>query len=157
MNHVLSQLKTLLDNNLRSSVDTIYQGEVVVPAKSYLPAVMIIPNSTDIEARSTNTDETIYDITIRLVIDIKKSFDEAGSGDLIDSTEKMINIMEERNTSDNTLKSDTVCGILRENDTTSEYIYQDGLSVDYDPAQVGEWFIQQAEVNISTTYDIINR
>ena len=55
--------------------------------------------NTEIEAKTTASDINRWTIVITVITDIKKYFDEAGTGTTIKSDEDLKKIMEERNLS----------------------------------------------------------
>lgn len=158
MNNIITQLDTLLNGNLNADygIVTYYKGEVVLPAKSYMPCVMIIPVSTSVVAKSTAKDQFEHVVTIRVVHDIKKFFKEAGTGTTIAATAELANIMEERE-SNGTLKSDTILGILRANIKTDDFLFNNDITIEYAVIQQGEFFYTQAEMELTATTDLLTR
>ena len=147
MNNITSRLKTLIDNSITNDVNTVYDGDVVVPPNSYLPAVIIAGTTTSQTGDSTEKDEVVFEVTIKVVADVKEEFNESGTGEVLENQKKLKRIMEDRN-NDGSLKSDTIFGILRENITDDNWIFNDNLTANYDPAQVGNWFLIQAEMTL---------
>jgi hypothetical protein len=159
MNRVLSELKTLLSTAIGTTlIKSYYQGEVVTPAipQSYLPALMVFGNSTEVVAKSTAKDQYRYNITIRVVIDLKLYLKEAGTGATISAQQAIINLMEERNT-DGTLKDATVLGTLRNNVRGTDYLYNNDITIEYKTIERGEFFYYQADCNLTATTDLLTR
>lgn len=156
MNRVLAELKSLFDNALSSKFTEIYQGEVVLPPQSYLPCLMLIPQSTEVIAKSTAKDQYTYTILLRAVVDIKKYFDEAGTGDVLKAQQALINLMEERETT-GVLKTATVLGVLRANITGTDYLFNNEITIQYSTIQTGEWFYWKAECLVKATTDLLVR
>ena len=157
MNRILSELKTKLSTAIGSNlIKSYYQGEVVVVPQSYLPALMIFGNSTEVVAKSTAKDQYKYDITIRVVIDLKAYLSEAGTGDTIKAQQAIINLMEERNTN-GTLKTTTVLGTLRANIRGTDWLFNNDITIQYKTIQRGEFFYYQADCNLTATTDLLTR
>lgn len=157
MNRILSELKTKLSTAMGSTlIKSYYQGEVVVVPQSYLPALMVFGNSTEVVAKSTAKDQYRYDITIRVVIDLKLYLSEVGTGDTIKAQQAIINLMEERNT-DGTLKSTTVLGTLRANIRGTDWLFNNDINIAYKTIQRGEFFYYQADCNLTATTDLLTR
>lgn len=159
MNDVLQELKTTLETAIGAKFNTYYVGEVALVPKSYCPALMVIPVSTNVVSKTTCEDDTTYTVTIRAVVDLNKFLDENGTGDTIKSQQNLINLMEERDSADGyKLKSDTVLGVIRDKDNLRglSYKYNNDLTVEYSVQQRGEYFYVQAEVTFEL-YHIIER
>lgn len=157
MNRVLSELKTLLSNAIGTTlIKSYYQGEVVVVPQSYLPALMVFGNSTEVVAKSTAKDQYRYNITIRVVIDLKLYLKESGTGATVAAQQAIVNLMEERNT-DGTLKATTVLGTLRDNVRGVDYLFNNDITIEYKTIQRGEFFYYQADCNLTATTDLLNR
>jgi len=156
MNRVLSELKTKLSTAMTTSIKQYYQGEVVVVPQSYLPALMVFGNSTEVVAKSTAKDQYKYNITIRVVIDLKLYLSEAGTGDTIKAQQAIINLMEERNT-DGTLKANTVLGTLRDNVRGTDYLFNNDINIEYKTIQRGEFWYYQSDCNLTATTDLLTR
>src|SRR3989344_3978454 len=148
MNRVLSEIKTLLSTAMTTSIKQYYQGEVAVVPQSYLPALMIFGNGTEVVAKSTAKDQYRYNITIRVVIDLKLYLKESGTSDTIKAQQAIINLMEERNT-DGTLKDATVLGTLRNNVRGTDYLFNNDITIEYQTIQRGEFFYYQADCNLT--------
>jgi len=156
MNRVLSEIKTLLSTAMTTSIKQYYQGEVAVVPQSYLPALMIFGNGTEVVAKSTAKDQYRYNITIRVVIDLKLYLKESGTSDTIKAQQAIINLMEERNT-DGTLKDATVLGTLRNNVRGTDYLFNNDITIEYQTIQRGEFFYYQADCNLTATTDLLTR
>lgn len=157
MNRVLSEFKTKLSTAIGSTlIKSYYQGEVVVVPQSYLPALMIFGNSTEVVAKSTAKDQYKYDITVRVVIDLKLYLKESGTGETLAAQQAIINLMEERNT-DGTLKAATVLGCLRDNVRGTDYLFNNDINIEYKTIQRGEFWYYQADCNLTATTDLLTR
>lgn len=146
---VLNELKSLISAGMSNRYDTLYVGEVTLPAKSYMPAVMIIPQQTVKEHVSTACDRYVYTVLIRVVVDLKSFFDEAGTGDTIKSQEALMKIMEERE-ANGVPKGDTLLGILGDVDNIrgTNYIVLNPLTVSYEVIGGGEFPYVKAECEV---------
>lgn len=156
MNDVLDEIIAFLSTGMAERVKTFYKGEVVLPPKSYLPALMVFGNSTNIVAKSTAKDQYIYNITVRIVMNINKKFSEDGTGTTIKAYEDMVNIMEDRETT-GVLMTDTVLGLLRENVKGTNYLFNNTISVEYGKLDVGEYWAYKAEATFEAVTDLILR
>lgn len=156
MNPALLRLKTLFDTALSAKFTEIYQGEVLVVPKSYCPALMVYPISTEVVAKSTAKDQFVYTIGIRAIVDLKKYLTESGTGDTIKAMEAIVNLMEERE-SNGTLKAATVLGVLRANIRTAEFLFNNNIRINYSSVREGEWFYLKAETTLTATTDLLTR
>lgn len=156
MNDVIAEILAYLQAELGVRMKTYYLGEVEVTPKSYLPALMIIPNETNLIAKTTAEDQEEFDITIRVVTDLKTYLNEAGTGTTIKQTLDHVNIMEERN-SNMTLKSNTVLGALRKYITGSKYLFNNNARITYQVIQTGEWFYCRSEINLKAVTNLHQR
>lgn len=158
MNDLLDEFKTLLEGAMSGSITTFYKGEVKLVPQSYLPALMVMPVSTNVIARTTASDQFQYTVKVRIVTDIKKSLDEAGTGAIIKSQQSIIDMFEERT---NTVPdADTVLGVLRKvtNIRGVNYIYNNDITIDYGGiVEADGWFYVTAEATLSFTTDLILR
>jgi len=159
MNNVLAELKEKLEDALKADViRKFYQGEVLLVPQSYLPALMVFGNSTTVVAKSTACDQFVYDITIRIIFDIKKVFSENGTKETLQAPELMAEIMEGKQ-NDGTLRADSVLGVLRKvsNVRGTNFLFNNDIKIDYKTIQKGEFFYFQADCNLTATSDLIKR
>lgn len=159
MNDVLAELLTLLETALSTRITSYYQGEVVVPAKSTLPALMVIGNSTRIGKSSTASDQYIHSVTVKVVANVMSYVSEEGNATgVIAAQEDLIDIIEERE-SNTTLKSNTVLGCLRKNANirTGKFEYNNNFVVQYDTIRTGQFFYVSASVTLDLISDLIQR
>ncbi len=159
MNLLLAELLTKLKAAIGTTlIKTYYQGEVVTAAvpQSYLPALMVFGESTEVVAKSTAKDQYKYSIGIRVVIDLKKYLTEAGVTEVLKAQEAIINLMEERS-SDGTTKAATVLGCLRDNVRGTNYLYNNDITIEYKTIERGEFFYYQAECRLSATTNLLTR
>ena len=140
-------------------ITSFYQGNVVLPPQSYLPALMVFGTNETVIAKSTAKDQYQYEITVRVVVDLKAFFDEAGTGEKIDSQEAIRKIMGERDSSTGAPKSDTVLGVLRApaNIRGVGYLFNNNISVTYTNEVNGKFFYVQADAVFTLITDLILR
>lgn len=159
MTEAVEEIKTLLSSNMESTdVKTFYQGEIdfdLVP-KSYLPAAMIFGTNTDHNAHGTAKDQSIYSITIRVVLDVKAYFSESGTGDTIKAQEALQDIMEERDANGVPLET-TVLGILRRNIRGTNFLFSNRMNISYSKMRTGEFFYVSADLTMTATTDLVSR
>lgn len=157
--YVQEEIKTLLENSMASRITTFYTDEVALTPQSYLPALMVIGNSEEIIAKSTACDQYIYNITVRVVLDLKKFLDEAGTGDTIKSQQQLKKIMGERDSSTGAPKSDTVLGTLRKPDNIRGigYLFNNNIATSYTLVPQEGWFYVKAEATFTIITDLILR
>ena len=158
MNRVLDEIKSLLSTAMTTRIKSYYKGEVEPVPQSYLPALMIWGKSTTVVALSTAKDQYVYEIGIKVIIDLKTQLDEAGTGEIIKSQQEIINIMEERNT-DGTLKSDTVLGTLRDTDNVkgTDYLFNNEIKIEYEKIEGDEFPYIRAELTLEATTNLLTR
>ncbi len=163
--YVENEIKELLKNTAglgtggSPRITSFYQGIVTVPAQSYLPALMVFGTGERIIAKSTAKDQYEYDITVRVVIDLKTFFDESGTGELIDSQEAIRKIMGERDSSTGAPKSDTVLGVLRApaNIRGNGYLSLNNIDITYKNEVSGQFPYVQADASFTLVTDLILR
>lgn len=158
MNDLLDEFKTLLEGAMSGVISTFYQGEVKLVPQSYLPALMVMPVSTNVIAKSTACDQYQYTVKVRIVTDIKKNLDEAGTGDIIKSQQAIIDMFEARTST--VPDADSVMGVLRKvgNIRGVNYIYNNDITIDYGGiVEANGWFYVMAEATLSFTTDLILR
>ena len=156
MNDILEELKAALLAAIGNSLTTYYTGEVVLVPKTYLPALMIFGNSTNLIAKSTAKDQTVHDITIRVVMDVADKFDETGTGLIVKAHQDLIDIMEEREAGGQP-KAATVLGVLRANIKGTDYLFNNDITINYQTLERDEFFYVQAECNFTATTDLVTR
>jgi len=159
-------LQTILDlmkasiNDNETKIKTFYKGKVnpeVVP-KSYMRALMVYGNSTNVIALSTCKDQYTYDITVKLVDHLTSYMSENGVDETIKHQEAMYKLAEERETT-SVLKADTVLGILRSNIRTNNFLFNNDINVDYTivPSESGTFWRLECDINLTATTDILSR
>lgn len=156
MDDIISEIKSDLSTAIGSAIKTYYYGEVVLVPRSYLPALMIYGNSTTLVAKSTAKDQTVHEITIRVVYDIAPRFDEDGTGVTMLAHQDLIKIMEERD-ANMIPKSTTVLGVLRRNISGTDYLFNNDIRINYKTLQQGEFFYIAAECTISAVTNLVLR
>lgn len=153
---VLEEIRGYLETALTTRIKTYYTGEVALVPRSYLPALMIFGERTQIIAKSTAKDQAQYDIGIRVETDINTYYKESGTGTTIAHTEDLMKIMEERN-DNGTYKANTVVGALRAHVRGTNYLFNNDISVEYKIIQQGEYFVCRADLKIKATTDLYLR
>ena len=156
---ILDLMKATINDN-STQIKTFYKGKVnpeVVPM-DYLPALMVYGNSTSVSALSTCKDQYVYDITIKLVDNLKNYLSTSGVDETIKHQEAMYNLIEDRETT-GVLKADTVIGILRANIRTDDFLFNNDIIADYSivPSESGTFWRIECDVNITATTDILSR
>lgn len=153
MNDILSEIKTLLEAALGAKFKTYYIGPVKLPPKSYLPALIIQPLTTNVASKSTGEDIYTHNIRIMAVVDMADFFDEAGTGTAIKSIQELINMMEERDAATQIPKSDTILGTLRKdvNVRGTKYLFNDNVDMNYDYEFRGTFFYVRAQMDVTFT------
>lgn len=140
-------------------IKSFYQGDVALPPQSYLPALMVFGTSEQVIAKSTSSDQYQYELTVRVVIDLKKYFDQAGTGEKIDAQEAIRKIMGERDTTTGAPKSDTVLGVLRkpENIRGLGYLFNNNVTISYSNEVSGQFPYVRADATFTLLTDLILR
>lgn len=158
MNELLDELKTLLSTALSSKFTTFYKGEVVEPARSYLPALMVFGNSTRVIAKTTTSDQYQYNITVKAVIDVMTGVKEAGTSNIIQAQETLYKLMEERN-SDNQPIAASVLGVFRKGDNIegTRYLFNNDIEIEYSRLERGEFHYVVATMTLTLTTDLVQR
>ena len=156
---ILDLMKATINDN-STQIKTFYKGKVnseVVPM-DYLPALMIYGNSTSVSALSTCKDQYVYDITIKLVDNLKNYMSTSGVDETIKHQEAMYNLVEDRETT-GVLKADTVLGILRSNIRTAKWLNNNDIDIDYTivPSEAGNFWRIECDINLIATTDILSR
>lgn len=147
MNDILAELKGYFEAALSDRITTFYQGEVVLAARSYLPALMVFGTSLDHSARSTAEDWNEYSITIRIVQDLADKFTEEGTGDIIKAQQDLWDVLQERGAG-GTPAEDTVLGVLTRNVRGTEYIFNNERTITVQTIPQDKFFYIQGEVQL---------
>jgi hypothetical protein len=151
-----NEIKTYLETVLSTRIAKYYTGEVKVVPQSYLPALTVMGTNTEIEAKTTASDINRWTIVITVITDLKKYFDEAGTGTTIKSDEDLKKIMEERN-SDGSYKDNTVVYALRHYLRGSKYKFNNNLSIEYKVIDNPEFPYCRAVLTATAYSDLILR
>jgi len=162
---VENEIKELLKNTAglgtggSPRVKSFYQGIVALPPNSYLPVVMVFGTSEQVIAKSTAKDQYQYEMTVRVVIDLKAFFDENGTGEKIDAQEAIRKIIGERDSSTGAPKSDTILGVLRApaNIRGTGYLFNNNVTVTYKNEIGGQFPYVQADASFTLITDLILR
>lgn len=158
MMRTLREIKEMLEDNLQGVFKTFYLGEVTPVPQSYCPALMVIPNTTQVVAQSTAKDQYVYNITIRIVVDVKKYFSEDGTGDTIKVSDAIVNLVEKR-TQTGALDPSCVMYHLRNTETIrgEYYLFNNNINVEYSRLEQGEFPYVYADITLEATTDTITR
>ena len=157
---ILDLMKASINSVTAGTIKTFYKGKVnpdVVP-QDYMRALMVYGNSTSVVALSTCKDQYKYDITIKLVDNLKNYLSTSGVTETIKHQEAMYNLVEKRETT-GVLKADTVMGILRANIRTDEFLFNNDITADYTivPSESGSFWRLECDINLTATTDILSR
>lgn len=161
MNEALIELRDLLEASLGSKIKTCYAGRVGIPAKNYLPALILQEVSTEIERQSSGCDQYRHTIRVVLVMDMVKQFATAGIvNDIVGTHEAVRKLMEEADT-DGAPRTDTVLGTImkQSNIRGTNYVYNlDGV-VNYEPTFPGQdqFFYIGAELTLGMVSNYVTR
>lgn len=151
MNKVLAEILALFESAMVGNIKTFYQGEVIkgVVPKDYMPALMVWGKSTEIVRKQTGCDQFRYTVGLRVVDDLMKYVNQAGTGKKIKSQEALIDMMEGLDVN-GALKEDSVMGVLRtrSNIGGTNYLYTDNPRITYATIQVGDFWVIQAEMEL---------
>lgn len=161
MDEALIEVRDLLETALGVKVKTCYAGRVGIPAKNYLPAVIVQEVATSIERQSTACDMYRHSINILVVLDMVKDFDITGIDDnIVDTHQSLRKIMEEADT-DGAPKTDTVLGALmkQSNIRGTNYVYNINGAINYLPAFPGQdrFFYIAAELSLDLISQMVVR
>ncbi len=160
MNEFLNEILGLLATQMGDRIKTYYIGEVVdgtVP-KSNLPALMVIPVQTRVNAKTTASDIYEYSAKIKVVVDIMNYVEEGGVDTVIEHQADLIELMEGVNDNDQ-LRLDSVLGVLRaqQNIRGSKFLYINNGVIDYSVIQNGKFRYAYATLSIQASTDLKRR
>lgn len=156
MNKIIDELYTLLSVGLSTKFTSFYKGEVAIVPKSYLPALMIIPVSTNLIAKSTAKDKYVYKINIKAVDHLPKYFDEDGTATTLDAPRQITELMEARD-SNGIPTSTSVLGLLRANIGGTNFLFNNDILIEYSITQQGEFPYIQADMSLDLVSDLLAR
>lgn len=160
MNEAVLELQTLLSTLMTTRCKKYYAGEIGIPYKNALPCLIIREGRTRHERASTNTDRYVHEISILVVTDIVKSFNEAGVADqIMKSRQTLRKIMEEADATTRAPKTNTVLGALMKQSSIDGtwYTYNLNPVVNYEIEQPKEFFYVAAEVKLELFTDFVPR
>lgn len=162
MNEVIVEVRDLLRTSMGSSVvKTFYAGRVGIPAKSYLPAVIVEERSTELVRQSTNKDMWKFGISILVICDVRQDFNVAGlTDDVVDTFQTLRDLVEEADT-DGAPKTTSVLGAMarQANIRGTNFVYNIRPRVNYRPIFPGMdqfWYVA-AQIDIDMLSDFITR
>ncbi len=122
-------IKSLLENSVSqagqplSDIKKVFFGDPVTIPESDLPALAVLPISTDYNLRGSRYDEKIQNVEIRLVYNAKAYFGQSGlQNDKVFAVEDAMKKVEMSN-DDHETTAFTVCGTIQKNPTLP---YTDG-------------------------------
>lgn len=162
MNEVLKEVRDLLRTSMGTSViKTFYAGRVGLPAKDYMPCVIVEEVGTELERQSTAKDVYRFSLLITVWIDVRQDFNVAGmTDDIVDVYQTLRNLVEEADT-DGAPKTTTVIGALtrQANIRGINFVYNMRPRINYRPAFPGmdQFWYAAATVEIDMLADFITR
>lgn len=162
MNEVVKEVRDLLRTSMGSSVvKTFYAGRVGIPAKAFLPAVIVEERATEIVRQSTAKDLYKFSLVISVICDVTQNYAVAGiTDDVVDTYQTLRNLIEEADT-DGAPKTTTVLGTLMKqaNIRGTNFAYNMNGRVNYRPTFPGQdnFFYIAAEVELDVLADFVTR
>lgn len=160
INEALKEVRDMLETSVGSSVvKSFYAGDVGLPYKDALPAVIVRERYTRVERKSTAKDQYRHGLSILVVMDMRKDIATAGLTDeIVGHRQRLRNLMEEADT-DGAPKTTTVLGALMKqaNIRGTHYVYNLDPYVDYNPSVPGGFFYVAAEITLDVLSEIVTR
>ncbi len=156
MNLVATEILDLLETNLTTTFKQYYDGEVELPPRHLLPAIMLKGNSTHQYAKGTAKDQADYSFTLRIVLDAVEYFDESGTGAILKAQQAIRELMEGRDAT-GVAKSTSVLGVLRRNIRGENYLFNNDFTISYSKLERGKFFYYTAEMDFTVTTDLVLR
>jgi hypothetical protein len=143
MDDVILALRTLLLSGLTADLyKKVYYGPNLVPAKSELPCVEVIPVSTTVENLGTNSMRNEYTIQITTKDILKNHVTEDTDKSILSHVQTIVKRMEERDANAKP-KSTTILGVLHDNRKISNTVHINQIgNIEYNTEEFnGSWII----------------
>lgn len=159
MNEALIEIRDLLETAIGSGVTTYYAGDVGLPYKNALPAIIVRELETVIDRPSTAKDRYKHSISILVVMDMMKAMDMTGLSNNISNTRQDLRKLVEEADTDGAPKTTTVLGALMKhaNIRGTNYMYTLPLRVNYNPSFPTEFFYVAAEITLEAVTEMVTR
>jgi len=109
-----------------------YVGKLTYPPLNHMPILMVYPTETALVAATTATDDSVFSITIEIVVNIYSYAGTAGiDSDKVALIQKaVVELMEKRNAAGAPL-ANTVLGALRANIKGTSYNFNLAPTIEY--------------------------
>lgn len=130
-------------------IKKVYYGDPILIPSSSLPAIIITPGQQQVTARGTRYDNHSETINIKYVYNIKDFMGKANV-DKVAFVEEWVKLFSETETGVNKFKSDSIAGILRENNTLGGTAQWSGeFSINYEFTNLRDFIAFEATMSIN--------
>lgn len=153
MDTVITALRALLLTALGSTYKDYYYGENLVPAQADFPFLEIVPVSTLMEQRGTNSMMNEFTIMINIKDTLKNFLTSDTDKEILSHMQTMVKRMEERETSpDGKPKAATVLGVLHDNRQMSNTVHiNNDFEIAYNVTEYGESWLLKASLTFTAS------
>lgn len=156
----LVSIRNLLASAVGSAAKAYYAGDIGIPSKMALPAVVVRPRFTQMERPHTAGDQYRYGISIMVYIDVAGGMTAAGNTDgIMKAQQNLIKLLEEADT-DGAPKITTVLGCLmrQSNLRSSTFNYNINPRITYNPSSgPNDAMLLSAELTLDYLTNIVPR
>lgn len=159
MNEALIEVRDMLETAMGSAVASYYAGDIGLPYKNSLPAVIVRELYTEHDRPSTAKDRYRFGISILVVTDMTKDFATAAMANLIVKHRQTLRKLVEEADTDGAPKTTTVLGALmrQANVRGTNYVYNLNGRVDYRPTTPDGFFYTAAEITLELVTEMVTR
>lgn len=141
MDEVITQLITLFSSALGSEYKDYLYGENRLPAEADYPFLEVVPVSTLMTQRGTNSMMNEFTITVNIKDTLKNFLTSNTDKEIIAHMQEMVKRMEERETSGKP-KAATVLGVLHDNRQIGSTVHiNNNFGIEYNKSEYGKSLI----------------
>lgn len=139
MHLVEKEIRDLLETAMTTKLNKYYVGNVENPPINYCPMLCVYGTNTKLVSDQLTTCHDKYRFTIQIKI-ITNAFNKVSSAGvetdkILDAQKQIKDLFEERDSNGKPLAA-TVLGTLRENVTGTNYLYNNEISIEYEPQNI---------------------
>lgn len=134
-----------------------YAGWVEDPPVNYCPVLMVFGNSTTLGRKTTNRDQWIYNVTVRILTNPFTSVAETDpTNNILQADKKCKLLMEDRDTN-GVPKTTSVLGVVRDNILGTAYLYNDNAKITYNSRKINDKLYFEAIMNLDLIVKFTSR
>lgn len=155
----LIEIRDLLQTNMGARCEAYYAGDIGIPAKSALPAIIIREKSMDIDRSSTAKDVYKFSIGILVVTHLTAALSTAGLTDHVSESRQTLRKLIAEKDTDGAPKTNTVIGALMKQSSLvgSNYAYSLNPHVNFEIESPDGHLLVAAEVTLDVMSTLVAR